>query len=245
MKPDDVILYSHLVAEEGANLQKGMNYGTKKSYSVFLMSIRKGAPYRDKVDRKTGIIIYEGHDAPRKAGVDPKAVDQPLTTPNGKWTENGKFFRAATDYKSGFAKRPHLIKIYEKLSKGKWCYKGVFELVDAAYIFDGKRNAFRFHLHPVAKTILRGRVEIPLRRLIPTEIKVQVWKRDHGRCVLCGSDQNLHYDHEIPFSKGGSSIVAENVRLLCAKHNLSKSDKIMSAAILAHLGFGGGIQFYN
>ena len=52
-------------------------------------------------------------------------------------------------------------------------------------------------------------------------------------------------NHDIPFSRGGSSIVAENVRLLCAKHNLSKSDKIMSAAILAHLGFGASLQFYN
>ena len=52
-------------------------------------------------------------------------------------------------------------------------------------------------------------------------------------------------NHDIPFSRGGSSIVAENVRLLCAKHNLSKSDKIMSAAILAHLGFGASLQCYN
>ena len=52
-------------------------------------------------------------------------------------------------------------------------------------------------------------------------------------------------NHDIQFSRGGSSIVAENVRLLCARHNLSKSDKIMSAAILAHLGFGGSLQLYN
>ncbi len=51
--------------------------------------------------------------------------------------------------------------------------------------------------------------------------------------------------HDIPFSRGGSSIVAVNVRLICAKHNLSKSDKIMSAAILAHLSFSVSSQFYN
>lgn len=45
------------------------------------------------------------------------------------------------------------------------------------------------------------------------------------------------------FSRGGSSIVAENVRLLCARRNLSKSDKSMSAVILADLGFGGSLQF--
>jgi 5-methylcytosine-specific restriction endonuclease McrA len=41
---------------------------------------------------------------------------------------------------------------------------------------------------------------------------------------------DLHFDHDIPFSKGGSSLTAANVRLLCAKHNLEKSDKILSIA---------------
>ena len=63
-------------------------------------------------------------------------------------------------------------------------------------------------------------------RMIPSRVKQDVWKRDEGRCVLCGDQKNLHFDHEIPFAKGGSSLVAENVRLLCAKHNLAKSDKI-------------------
>jgi hypothetical protein len=40
--------------------------------------------------------------------------------------------------------------------------------------------------------------------------------------------KNLHFDHDIPFSKGGSSLTGANVRLLCAKHNLEKSDKILS-----------------
>lgn len=50
MKPDDIISYSELVAEEKANLQKGMNFGIGNKYSVFLMSVRPGAPYRDKID---------------------------------------------------------------------------------------------------------------------------------------------------------------------------------------------------
>jgi hypothetical protein len=245
MKPDDIILYSQLVKEEGSNLQRGMNYGVTPSYSVFLMSIRPGAPYRDKIDKKTGIIIYEGHDVERRAGVNPKAHDQPLATKTGKWTENGKFFRAAVDYKSGFLKKAHIVKIYEKITKGKWCFKGLFELIDAAYISDGHRKVFNFHLHPIRKTVLRGRQDVPVRRLIPSQIKVQVWNRDRGRCVLCGAKENLHYDHDIPFSRGGSSIVAENVRLLCAKHNLSKSNKILSAAALAQLGLDLNCHFYN
>src|SRR5437773_6116168 len=58
----------------------------------------------------------------------------------------------------------------------------------------------------------------------------EVWRRDRGQCVQCGSTKNLHFDHDIPFSKGGSSLSATNVRLLCAKHNLEKSDKILVIA---------------
>jgi len=40
MKPDDIISYSELVAEEKANLQKGMNFGIGKKYLVLLISVR-------------------------------------------------------------------------------------------------------------------------------------------------------------------------------------------------------------
>ena len=63
-------------------------------------------------------------------------------------------------------------------------------------------------------------------RVIPTEVKKMVWARDGGKCVLCGAKNELHFDHVIPFSKGGTSVSAANVRVLCARHNLSKSAKI-------------------
>jgi 5-methylcytosine-specific restriction endonuclease McrA len=46
--------------------------------------------------------------------------------------------------------------------------------------------------------------------------------------VTCGATDNLHFDHDVPFSKGGSSITPDNVKLLCARHNLEKSDKNIS-----------------
>jgi 5-methylcytosine-specific restriction endonuclease McrA len=57
-------------------------------------------------------------------------------------------------------------------------------------------------------------------------VKLEVWKRDGGKCVTCGAKDELHFDHIIPFSKGGTSLKADNVQLLCARHNLEKSDKI-------------------
>lgn len=64
-------------------------------------------------------------------------------------------------------------------------------------------------------------------RRIPTIVKREVWDRDRGQCVECQSTQNLHFDHIIPWSKGGSSIDVKNVQILCGKHNLQKSAKII------------------
>jgi 5-methylcytosine-specific restriction endonuclease McrA len=44
--------------------------------------------------------------------------------------------------------------------------------------------------------------------------------------VNCGSTDNLRFDYVIPYSRGGSSLVAENIQLLCARRNLAKHDKI-------------------
>jgi 5-methylcytosine-specific restriction endonuclease McrA len=43
---------------------------------------------------------------------------------------------------------------------------------------------------------------------------------------MCGSTTNLHFDHIIPYSKGGTSLMAENIQILCATHNLRKRDRI-------------------
>lgn len=60
---------------------------------------------------------------------------------------------------------------------------------------------------------------------IPKEVVDAVWRRDGGKCVYCGSTENLQLDHIIPFSKGGATTV-ENLQLLCQKCNLQKSNKI-------------------
>jgi len=57
------------------------------------------------------------------------------------------------------------------------------------------------------------------------EVKSFVWNRDKGRCVKCGSQEKLEFDHIIPFSKGGSD-TARNIQILCESCNRSKSDNI-------------------
>ena len=62
-------------------------------------------------------------------------------------------------------------------------------------------------------------------RRISENVRHEVWRRDQGRCSECGSQENIEYDHIIPFSKGGSN-TARNIQLLCEACNAKKRDRI-------------------
>lgn len=205
-----------------------MNFHIRKGISVILMSVRRGAPYDDEIDYKKNILIYEGHDMPKTRNCpDPKKIDQPLRNSNGTVTENGKFVKAVEDFKRGLID-PEKVFVFEKLNSGIWSEKGMFSLIDYEVRESNGRKVIKFILNPLDEQIEipRGKDDSEHTRLIPTQIKVEVWKRDKGRCVICQSTKNLHYDHDLPYSKGGSSITEKNVRILCAKCNLKKHDKI-------------------
>ena len=212
-------------------LQRGMNYRLNPSYSIILMSQRKNAPYRDRISEDGFSIEYEGHDLPRNENIkNTKQFDQPRATKSGKLTQNGLFAKAVEDYKSG-KREPEIVRVYEKLFDGVWSEKGFFKLVDYRYERDdSNRNVFVFVLeeseidledNQLKENTLRARS-----RIIPSTVKKAVWERDRGRCVMCGATDELHFDHDLPYSKGGTSITADNVRILCARHNLRKSSKI-------------------
>jgi len=227
----DVISYIDMCKEEGVNLQRGMNFRLKGGFSVILMSIRPGAPYADRVEDEGKTLIYEGHDIPqRKGGPNPKLVDQPYKNPGGRLTQNGLFYEAAKKYQANKSQsEPELVKVYEKIRPGIWVYNGIFKLVDAWQERINTRNVFKFKLELVNDEAVISNHEVTdleHNRLIPTSVKLEVWRRDKGRCVQCGSQDNLHFDHIIPYSKGGSSLVAENIQILCARHNIQKRDKI-------------------
>lgn len=63
------------------------------------------------------------------------------------------------------------------------------------------------------------------REPIPQDVMDKVWNRDGGKCVKCGSQKNLEFDHLIPVSKGGATTY-RNLQLLCKECNVEKSNKI-------------------
>ena len=63
------------------------------------------------------------------------------------------------------------------------------------------------------------------RHTIPKNVKDNVWNRDGGKCVQCGSKEKIEFDHIIPISKGGSNSY-RNLQILCEKCNRSKGNKI-------------------
>ena len=228
-KPGDVISYIEMCREEGVNLQRGMNYRLRNGFSVILMSLRPRAPYADRIEENGKTLIYEGHDVSKiKGGPDPKKVDQPMYNPSGRLTQNGLFHDAAHAYKNKKKDSEH-VKVYEKIRSGIWVYNGIFKLLDAWLEDIDVRKVFKFKLELIEgledKSV--GKYDLEHERLIPTSVKLEVWKRDKGKCIQCGSADNLHFDHIIPYSKGGSSLVAENIQLLCARHNMEKRDKIV------------------
>ncbi len=230
LSPGDVVSYLEMCAPFGVNLQRGMNYRIRDGESLILMSQRPGAPYQDRVEQDGRVIIYEGHDLPRTTGViDPKTLDQPEFLPNGKPTQNGFFAEAARRFKDGAASSER-VRVFEKIRNGIWVYNGVFELIDSWQEKSGPRRVFKFKLQLAGDEPFSEKsgstVFLEHDRVIPTHVKLEVWKRDKGCCVRCGSSKNLHFDHIIPYSLGGSSKDAKNIQLLCAAHNLAKHDSI-------------------
>ncbi|HFL2038796.1 TPA: HNH endonuclease [Stenotrophomonas maltophilia] len=65
----------------------------------------------------------------------------------------------------------------------------------------------------------------PRREAIPRAVQREVWQRDGGRCVECGTKEKLCFDHIVPFSRGGSNTV-RNLQLLCEPCNLSKGNRL-------------------
>jgi len=74
-------------------------------------------------------------------------------------------------------------------------------------------------------------------RRIPRPIQFRVLKRENQVCRSCGmpvTDDDIHFDHVIPWSKGGPT-EENNIQLLCGTCNRKKSDKFEEEFLVAEL----------
>lgn len=78
------------------------------------------------------------------------------------------------------------------------------------------------------REIRSGQIEYE-RSLMTPSLRYEILKRDNYRCQICGSTAQdgvkLHIDHIVPVSKGGHT-TPNNLRVLCDRCNLGKSDKL-------------------
>jgi hypothetical protein len=114
-------------------------------------------------------------------------------------------------------------------------YNVLITTVDKAATWDTPKEKVRryrgqepFRLVAIANTLINKANEpSPTRRSrhISTAVMQAVWVRDEGRCVLCGSYEELQFDHIIPYSLGGAN-TEENIRLLCRTCNQQRGNRM-------------------
>ncbi|HTB83138.1 MAG TPA: HNH endonuclease [Candidatus Sulfotelmatobacter sp.] len=101
---------------------------------------------------------------------------------------------------------------------------GIFNEKEARLLVQEKLRKMRSQVERLQKQEWNPRPSYE-RIAISESVRNEVWRRDQGKCVECGSVYHLEYDHLIPVSKGGSH-TARNLRLLCEGCNRTKSNKI-------------------
>ena len=221
---DEILSYWDMCNRQGMGLQRGMYFREPPAHGVILMSRRPNAPYADALSSDEKVLIYEGHDARRTEDTpDPKTIDQPRIGENGR-------FALWVDCLKQDEVPPAIFRVYEKMRPGVWTDRGLYLLKDYDYLHMNKRKVFKFNLEQAAFDSSTphesSSTDLKVGRQIPSWVKQYVYKRDKGKCVVCSATDQLHFDHDFPFAKGGTSILPGNVRILCARHNLAKSANI-------------------
>jgi len=128
--------------------------------------------------------------------------------------------------------REQPIELIEAEGRRWWWFRDSFYWEDEqltahdvmALVVERERRRQR-QLERAHAALERERGGVARREPIPREVRLAVWQRDGGRCIECGSDFDLQYDHVIPFSMGGAS-TTENLQLLCAPCNRAKGDSL-------------------
>lgn len=201
-----IISGNEIVAREGVNLQKGMNFREKGPLlSVFLVLPREDG-FKDVWDTKKNVYQFLGHDSTTvESG---RSVDQLLMYESGKISDNGKFYKAAHAFVDKLRKEPMQVQVYEKLDAGVWFDKGIFDLIDAQPQKLGGRKVYMFHLRPVGTVHTKeGAIDFE-ERMLPAGDKAETWEKSGGHCAKCKQQTDLHFVR-----------TGKKINLLCDRHS--------------------------
>lgn len=115
-----------------------------------------------------------------------------------------------------------------------WLYQDVVYGLDKRFSQDQQHLIVLDYIGKEQQNFERLRAKFSIEQLenvqyersrIPEDVRIEVWRRDQGKCAGCGSREKLEYDHIVPVSRGGSN-TARNVELLCEACNRNKGDRI-------------------
>lgn len=204
-----------MCAREKTRLQKGINFNLGERHSIILMSRAPDAKYEDEFLENNTVLIYEGHDAPRKGGIDTTTIDQPERI-GRTLTQNGKFHEAATQFKDS-ERTAERVKVYENLGNATWIYHGDFFLTDSWIKHNGIRKVFKFKLtaNDGNQFTVKDIDSIQRRKIIPSDVMAKVLEKNGRRCHECGSKDKLTFIYT-----GTDSITRDNVYIVCDKHRM-------------------------
>jgi 5-methylcytosine-specific restriction endonuclease McrA len=158
------------------------------------------------------------------------------------------------DYSLNYMELKVSEKAYKRIEKKLFSKKVIFPVTDCTFSVTmsysspqgrvrlSKRDVFNFdELFSCLESVSRTRLDKATSSILTTvergdvsdSLRYDILNRDNFTCVICGASSRhgamLHVDHIIPISKGGKS-VASNLRTLCERCNIGKSDKIESAS---------------
>lgn len=102
-----------------------------------------------------------------------------------------------------------------------WEQEGLAQVEVKALALEQERRKERQLQNALSRMNLGASSPPSRREIIPEDVRLFVWRRDDGKCVHCGSQRNLEFDHIIPVIMGGSS-TARNLQLLCESCNRAK-----------------------
>ena len=121
----------------------------------------------------------------------------------------------------------------------KYCPYGA--LVESFPIDDDEYSCLIFgHQCPVfhiAELFTETKETRNISRNIPQVVKLRVFKRDGQVCQLCRRnicEEEINYDHIIPWSKGGCSDES-NIRILCEECNKKRSNDFENEYLITHM----------